>query len=79
MTTVNLYKKMKEALDNSPRQAWTAELHLQVIKYSQEFKTTSGKEFCEELGINASYGTEFAKMKKIADRLIDAGLDVKKI
>lgn len=79
MITEEIAKKIKHAADSSPRQNWTAELHLQVIKYSQELKNVTGKEFCEVVGINESYATEFSKMKKIADRLISAGLNVNKI
>lgn len=79
MFTQELADKIKQAVDSSDRQFWTAELHLQIIKYAHEMKTLTGKEFCEQLGIPFSYGTEFSKMKKIADRLIQAGLDVSKI
>nr|CDL66194.1 unnamed protein product [uncultured bacterium] len=79
MFTQELADKIKQAVDSSDRQFWTAELHLQIIKYANEMKTLTGKEFCEQLGIPFSYGTEFSKMKKIADRLIQAGLDVSKI
>lgn len=56
-----------------------AELHLQVIKHSDVLQSVTGKEFCEALGIGASFGTDFAKMKKIAPRLKAAGLDVAKL
>lgn len=79
MFTQELADKIKHAVNSSDRNFWTAELHLQIIKYANEMKTLTGKEFCERLGIPLSYGTEFSKMKKIADRLIQAGLDVNKI
>ena len=79
MFTQELADKIKHAVDSSDRNFWTAELHLKIIKYASEMKTLTGKEFCEQLGIPLSYGTEFSKMKKIADRLIQAGLDVNKI
>jgi hypothetical protein len=56
-----------------------AEFHLQIIKYSDALDNVTGKDFCEELGIGKSFGTEFSKMKKIAKRLKDAGLDTEKI
>jgi hypothetical protein len=37
------------------------------------------KEFCEALGIGPAFATEFAKMRKIAARLRNAGLDPNEI
>jgi hypothetical protein len=74
MSTKQIAEKIRRALDASPRNAWTAELHLQVIKYAEELQTITGKEFCELIGIAPSFGTEFIKMKKIAERLRNAGL-----
>jgi hypothetical protein len=71
--------QINEAIDAAPRNAYVAELHLQIIKHSDVLQNVTGKEFCEALGIGASFGTEFAKMKKIAPRLKNAGLDVSKI
>lgn len=75
----DVFKTIKTAIEAAPRNAYVAELHLQVIKYANELADVSGKEFCEGLGIGPSFGTEFLKMKKIADRLTRAGLDVSKI
>ncbi|MEM6888675.1 MAG: transcription factor [Pseudomonadota bacterium] len=71
--------QIKDAIDGAPRNAYVAELHLQVIKHSDVLQNVTGKEFCEALGIGPSFGTEFAKMKKIAPRLMKAGLDVTRI
>lgn len=71
--------KIKDALEKAPRNGYVGELHLQVIKHSADLQSVTGKEFCEALGIGPSFGTEFAKMKKIAPRLKQAGLDVGKI
>lgn len=71
--------QIKDAIDDSPRNAYVAELHLQVIKHSDVLQNVTGKEFCEALEIGPSFGTEFAKMKKIAPRLKKAGLDVTRI
>lgn len=71
--------KIKRAIDDAPRNAYVAELHLQIIKYSDVLQDVTGKEFCEALEIGPSFGTEFAKMKKIAPRLKKAGLDVNSI
>lgn len=79
MTRAEALSRIKTAIETSPRNAYVAELHLQVIKYSEILSGITGKEFCEAVGIGDSFGTEFAKMRKIANRLIDAGLDVRKI
>lgn len=50
-----------------------------MIKHADVLQSVTGKEFCEALGIGASFGTELAKMKKIAPRLKAAGLDVIKL
>ena len=72
-------EQIKAAINSAPRNGYVAELHLQVIKYSEVLQNVTGKEFCEALGIGPSFGTEFAKMKKIAGRLRAANLDPNKI
>jgi len=79
MSTANVFKKIKDAIDRAPRNAYVAELHLQVIKYADTLEDISGKEFCTELGLGQSWGTEFTKMKKITSRLKEAGLKPEKI
>ncbi len=79
MTTDEAIARIKTALDASPRNGYVAELHLQVIKYSDLLGDVSGREFCDALGIGVSFGTEFAKMRKIAWRLKKADLNVDKI
>lgn len=71
--------KIKRAIENSPRNGYVAELHLQVIKYADVLEGVTGKEFCEAMGIGSAFGTEYAKMRKIAVRLTQAGLDVDRI
>lgn len=73
------FKKIKRAIDTAPRNAYVAELHLQAIKYAHLFENMSGKEFCSGLDLKPAWGTEFTKMKKIADRLRKAGLDPERI
>ncbi|TGP84629.1 transcription factor, partial [bacterium M00.F.Ca.ET.222.01.1.1] len=58
---------------------YIAELHVQVIKYASILDGVTGREFCEAVGLTPAFGTEFAKMRKIASRLVDAGLDVDRI
>ena len=79
MSSHEALKKIKKAIESSPRNGYVAELHLQVIKYIDELEGVTGKEFCEALGIGASFGTEYAKMRKIAGRLVDAGLNVERL
>ncbi len=79
MTPSEAIQKINVAINNSPRNGYIAELHLQIIRYADILNEITGKEFCAALGIGPSFGTEFSKMKRIAPRLIKAGLDVSKI
>ncbi|MFC5387765.1 transcription factor [Aquamicrobium segne] len=79
MPTKDVFKMIRDAIDTAPRNGYVAELHLQVLKYADDLEGTSGKDFCAALDLNKSWGTEFAKMKKISGRLRDAGLDPAKI
>ena len=74
-----VFRSIRQAIDGAPRNDYTAELHLQVIKYADRFQDVAAKDFCAGVGIATSYGTEFAKMRKIAERLRIAGLDPAKI
>ena len=76
MNTSEILVRIKSAIDSAPRNGYIAELHLQIIKYADELEALTGKEFCEGLGIGPSFGTEFAKMRKIAGRLKQANLNV---
>jgi hypothetical protein len=62
-------RSIKTAIDRSPRNAYVAELHAQVLKYATDLQDMKGHDFCADIGIPASYATEFSKMKKLADRL----------
>ena len=79
MNTTQAIKNIKNAITSSPRNDYVAELHLQIIKYADVLQNVTGKEFCAGLGIGPSFGTEFSKMRKIAPRLLKAGLDPTKI
>mgnify|MGYP001216132993 CR=1 FL=1 len=79
MIPTSVIENIKTAINQSPRNFYVAELHLQVIKYADLFEEVTGKEFCEALGIGESFGTEFSKMRKIAPRLKGAHLDVSKL
>ena len=74
MTEVD-FAHFKKAIDSAPRNGYVAEFHLQVLKYADELEGISGKEFCQRLGVGPAWGTEFAKMRKISDRLRKAGLN----
>jgi hypothetical protein len=75
----HVLSNIRLAIDSAPRNDYTAELHLQVIKHADLFEGVAAKDFCAGVGIPASYGTEFAKMRKIGARLRAAGLDPAKI
>ena len=79
MEKSEIYEKIKEALEKAPRNGYVAEIHLQAIKYAVALEKVSGREFCEELELSPAWGVEFTKMRKIADRLRQAGLDPDKI
>ena len=79
MKSSDALNHIKVAINAAPRNGYVAELHLQVIKYSDDLEDITGRDFCEALGIGSSFGTEFAKMRKIAGRLKQANLDVNKI
>ena len=70
-----IYERIKLALRDAPRNRYTAELHLQMIKYADDLKNIAAKEFCEELGIATSYVAEFSKMRNLTERLKAAGLN----
>lgn len=75
----DVFRCIKQAIDTAPRNDYTAELHLQVIKYADLLQDVTAKDFCAGIGIAPSYGTEFAKMRKIGERLRAAGLDPARI
>ena len=79
MNIEDIFKSIGQAISSAPRSDYTAELHLQVIKYADSLSDISGKFFCDKIGIAESYKTEFVKMRKIAERLRAAGLDPEKI
>jgi hypothetical protein len=79
MNSVQAIRNIKAAINGSPRNSYIAELHLQIIKYAEFLQGVTGKEFCEGIGVGPSFGTEFAKMRKIAPRLRRAGMDPARI
>lgn len=70
-----IFDHIKQALDDAPRNQYTTELHLQMIKYADSLKNMTAKEFCEGVGLKPSFGTEFSKMRNLTHRLKAAGLN----
>ena len=70
-----MYERIKLVLTDAPRNQYTAEMHLQLIKYADELKRITAKEFCEGVGLRQSFGSEFSKMRNPTQRLKAAGLN----
>ncbi|HCR3991988.1 TPA: transcription factor [Morganella morganii] len=79
MNKNEIYERIKQILADAPRNQYTAELHLQMIKYADELKSITAKEFCEGVGLRSSFGTEFSKMRNLTQRLKAAGLQTELI
>lgn len=79
MTEQDIYSKIRSVLRDAPRNQYTVELHIQMLKYSDQLKHISAKEFCEAVGLKPSLGTEFSKMRNLTRRLRAAGLDTERL
>ena len=79
MNENEFYKRIKQVLADAPRNQYTAELHLQMIKYADELKNITAKELCEGVGLRSSFGTEFSKMRNLTQRLKAARLQTELI
>ncbi|MCG6200033.1 transcription factor [Psychromonas antarctica] len=75
MNEETIFNNIKQALNDAPRNQYTAELHLQMIKYADDLKNITAKEFCAGVGLKSSFGTEFSKMRNLTARLKSAGLN----
>ncbi len=75
MSEEQIYDQIKQVLAEAPRNQYTVEMHLQMIKYADQLKNVTSKEFCEGVGIRPSFGTEFSKMRNLTQRLKAAGLN----
>lgn len=75
MNEQEIYTQIKKALEEAPRKQYTAEMHLQMIKYADALKSVTAREFCEGVGLKQSFGTEFSKMRNLSQRLKSAGLN----
>ncbi len=79
MNEDDIYSHIKQMLESAPRNQYTAELHLQMIKYADELKNITAKEFCQGVGLRQSFGTEFSKMRNLTQRLKAAGLKTEQL
>ena len=79
MTHSAIYESIRAALGEAPRNQYTTEMHLQMIKHADSLKDITAKEFCEGVGLKPSFGTEFSKMRNLTQRLKAAGLSVSDI
>ena len=79
MQVTQIFSLIRNAINAAPRNAYVAELHLQCLKYMDALDGVSGREFCEGVGLKPAWGTEFVKMRKIAPRLKEAGMNVELI
>jgi len=75
MKEATIFQNIRDALRSAPRNQATVEMHLQMIKYADDLKTITAREFCEEVGLRPSFGTEFSKMRNLTQRLKAAGLN----
>ena len=75
MNESEIYEQIRKALADAPRNQYTVEMHLQMIKYADLLKSVTSKEFCEGVGLKPSLGTEFSKMRNLTKRLKSAGLN----
>lgn len=75
MQLEDIFENIRAALEVAPRNQFTVELHLQMLKYADALKSITAREFCDGVGIKQSFGTEFSKMRNLTARLKLAGLD----
>ncbi|MCU8055800.1 transcription factor [Shewanella sp. SM34] len=77
MDEAEIYEHIRVALNTAPRNQFTVELHLQMLKYADVLNHVTAKQFCEGVGLSQSFGAEFSKMRNLTPRLKAAGLNVK--
>jgi hypothetical protein len=75
MNESEVYEQIRNALADAPRNQYTMEMHLQMIKHADQLKSITSREFCEGVGLKPSFSTEFSKMRNLVERLKAAGLD----
>ncbi|MFA0811683.1 HTH-like domain-containing protein [Microbulbifer epialgicus] len=79
MNEPEIYQQIRTALEAAPRNQYTQELHLQMIKYADQLQKITSKEFCEGVGLRQSFATEFSKMRNLTQRLKAAGLNTEQL
>ena len=79
MNDHGIYECSKQVLADASRNQYIAELHLQMIKYVDELKNTTAKDFCEGVGSRCSFSTKFSKMRNLTLHLKAASLDTVKL
>ena len=79
MAEQTIFDNIRKALDGAPRNQFTVEMHLQMIKYADDLKNITAKEFCQGVGLKDSFGTEFSKMRNLTQRLKAAGLNTNQL
>lgn len=77
LTTI--FKHIQTALKRAPRNSYSAEVCIQIIKWAPELEGLRAQEFCEGTRIPLGYIADFSKMRKISQRLVASGFDVKKL
>lgn len=75
MSEQEIFESIRRSIDSAPRNQYTVELHLQMIKYADDLQHITAKEFCEGVGLRQSFGTEFSKMRNLVTRLKKANLN----
>ena len=79
MAEQTIFDNIRNALDGAPRNQFTVEMHLQMIKYADDLKNITAKEFCQGVGLKDSFGTEFSKMRNLTQRLKAACLNTNQL
>ena len=62
MSNKAIFEQIKLALSNAPRNQYTVELHLQMIKFADELKHITAKEFCEEFSYKICFDISHSKL-----------------
>ncbi len=75
MSEQEIFESIRRSIDSAPRNQYTVELHLQMIKHADDLQHITAKEFCEGVGLRQSFGTEFSKMRNLVARLKKANLN----
>lgn len=61
MTDQQIFTNIQKALAEAPRNQYTVEMHLQMIKYADSFENITAKKFCEGVALKAALAQNSAK------------------